>query len=391
MSQPKGFVDNLKPNHVCELQKAIYGLKQSGREWYFEISKILKTLKFKRLESCNGVFHNSCDIVLLLYVDDIVILGKTENLVNRTVSLLKSKFDLKVIGKVKCLLGIDFEESEGNIFLSQERYINEIRERFLKCNPPISSLPIPKGLKYSKSQCPKTNPERNEMMKYPYRSLIGCLGYLAGRTRPDIAYAINIFSQFQENPGITHWNGLIKLLGYVVHSKDQKLVLSEASNLNVSCYSDSDFASNRDDRVSIGGLILFLDKAPIVWRTFKQKAVSLSSMEAEFISITESAKELVWITRILNECHKSKLFSFDSNVTLLSDSTAAIDFTNSPIENNRTKHIDVRLHFVRDLVADNIFKLKYIRSKVNLADPFTKPQTKEGLKFFKESVFNVNV
>lgn len=134
----------------------------------------------------------------------------------------------------------------------------------------------------------------SEMNKLPYRILIGSLSYLAGRTRPDISYAVNILSQFQSNPGRMHWEALLKLLSYVISTKDFKLNLSNMQDLNLTAYSDAAFASNRDDRTSMSGQIIFLDRVPISWRSSKQKSVSLSSMECEFVALTETAKELVY-------------------------------------------------------------------------------------------------
>ncbi|GBL95368.1 Retrovirus-related Pol polyprotein from transposon TNT 1-94 [Araneus ventricosus] len=181
------------------------------------------------------------------------------------------------------------------------------------------------------------------MKNYPYRSLLGSLSYIASRTRPDISYAVNILSQFQENPGIIHWNILLKLLGYLSTTRGLQLNLSRVSDLNVECYSDADFAANRDDRVSIGGFIILLDEVPISWRTSKQKC-------AEYVSLTDASKELLWIQRILEECKKvldQSLFTF--KYAVYCDNQAAINFSNSCIENMRTKHIDIKYHFLRDL------------------------------------------
>ncbi|GFS99797.1 retrovirus-related Pol polyprotein from transposon TNT 1-94 [Trichonephila clavipes] len=118
--------------------------------------------------------------------------------------------------------------------------------------------------------------------------------------RPDIMYAVNVLSQFQANPGIKHWNCLLRLLGYLKYTKEYKLELSKVKSLKLRFYSDSDFATNRDDRVSMGGFITFIDESPISCRTFKQKSVSLSTMEAEYVSLTEAAKEIIWLKNVIN-------------------------------------------------------------------------------------------
>ncbi|GBN80378.1 Retrovirus-related Pol polyprotein from transposon TNT 1-94 [Araneus ventricosus] len=385
MSQPQGFVDPNKPDHVCHLNKALYGLHQSGREWFYEIHSVLENLSFKKLESTNCVYVYRDNVVLLLYVDDIVLFAKTDTLIKDVIKCLSTHFDLKVLGKARKLLGVEFEEMGNELFIHQSEYIHKVCEKYQCFNYPVTSLPIAVGIVLSKTQCPSTEVEISEMSKFPYRNHLGCLSFIAGRTRPDICYAINILSQFQSNPGLVHWNILLKLLGYVAQTKTYKLKLSEINNLNINCYSDADFAANRDDRISIGGLILFIDNSPIIWKTFKQKCVSLSTMESEYVSLCESAKELVWINRIFKEFEILNVIKTNVTSYLFCDNQAAIDFSKSPVENSRTKHIDVKYHFIRNLVFEKLFILKYINTKLNFADLFTKPLIKSNLsKFLKD-------
>lgn len=387
MSQPPGFIKEGKDSLYCKLDKALYGLHQSGRVWFYELHKVLLEMGFKKFDSCNCAYILKYEVVLLLYVDDIVVFGRSKSVIDRTLKLLGSKFDLKILGKTRKLLGVEFEEING-LCLHQEHYIEEVCNRFNKFKFPISSLPISKGSVYSKLSCPTTDTETEEMSKLPYRSVLGCLSFIANRTRPDISYAVNIFSQFQNNPGIIHWNGLLRLLGYVYATKHFRLKL-DCNKYQLITFSDADFAANRDDRTSIGGQIVMLDNSPIDWRTFKEKCVSLSTMESEFVAMTEAAKNLLWFDRILKECRSYKLIGGFLKSVLNVDNQAAIDFVRSPIENHRSKHIDVKLFFIRDLVYQNIFELKFVRSKSNLSDIFTKPLTKFDLYKFLEIVFRI--
>ncbi|GBM24292.1 Retrovirus-related Pol polyprotein from transposon TNT 1-94 [Araneus ventricosus] len=273
MKQPQGFINLDKPNHVCLLKRALYGLHQSGREWFYKIHSVFQTLHW-----VNCVYMYKNNIVLLLYVDDIVIFGRTEQHVTDIVKLLSDKFDLKVLGKACKLLGVEFEEMNNKLYIHQYDYISRICKTY---EIPITSLPIAQGVILSKLQCPSNSEEIAEIEKLPYRNLNGCLAYYADRSIPDISYAINILSQFQSNPGISHWNALLKLLGYVNSTRNKKLELSQINEFKINCYSDVSFASNRDDRTSMGGMILFIDKSPILWKTNKQKCVSLSTLESE--------------------------------------------------------------------------------------------------------------
>ena len=387
MKQPIGFVDKKHPDYVCLLKKAVYGLHQSGREWFFKLHEDLAFLQFKKFKWTNCVYVLENRVILLVYVDDIVIFGKTQDDVNLAIKKLKEKFDIKILGKTKKLLGIQFEEKNGKLAIHQEEYINKILSVYSKYNIPIISLPIAKGFTLSKSSSPKTASETNEMQNIPYRNLIGCLTYLATHTRPDISYAINIFSQFQSNPGKLHWEGLLKLLGYVGATKNYRLDLSRIDNIDLTCFTDADFAANRDDRVSLGGFILFIGSVPISWRTLKQKCVALSTMESEFIALTEAAKELLWLSRIVEEIRLYNLLNLNFSSTIMCDNLSTISFANSPIENQRTKHVHIKYFFVRDLLYRNVFDLKFVNSKDNLADPLTKPQSKISLLKFVNSTF----
>ncbi|GFW89523.1 retrovirus-related Pol polyprotein from transposon TNT 1-94 [Trichonephila clavipes] len=166
--------------------------------------------------------------------------------------------------------------------------------------------------------------------------------------------------------------------------QEYKLELSKVKSLKLRCYSDTDFATNRDDRVSMGGFITFIDETPISSRTFKQKSVSLSTMEAVYVSLTEAAKEFIWLKNVID--NKSLNLELSENV-MFCDNQAAISFSKSPVENCRTKHIDVRYHFLRNLIYDKVFQIKYIGTKNNLADIFTKPMVKEKLLEFCRKLF----
>ena len=389
VKQPPGFITPGKESLVYKLRKALYGLHQSGRAWYFELTKTFKEIGLNRIDWCNCTFFSGNSVVVLVYVDDIIIFGRNDEVINQMLNQLRQKFDLKILGKTKRLLGVEFEESSTGMLIHQIPYINDICKRFEHFNFPISSLPIAPTSIYSKNQCPQTKAEMDEMTKYPYRNVLGCLSYLASRTRPDISYAVNIFSQFQNNPGIEHWTGLLKLLGYVRKTSEYKLRL-ECDNASLIGYSDADFASNRDDRISMGGQFICLGNAPIVWRSFKEKSVTLSTMEAEFVSMVEGIKELQWLDNVLKSCKNNKLISYSSKPLLLVDNQAAIEFLKSPIENYRTKHIDIKFFYVRELFYNDVFQVKYVQSKINLADIFTKPLSRNSIDIFVRSVFITN-
>lgn len=389
MSQPQGFINPDKPKHVCLLHKALYGLHQSGLEWYSEIHSTLIAMGYIKLISTNCVYTKNANTILLLYVDDIVIMGKTLAIVKESLKLLKQKFDIQTLGKTKRLLGVSFEQTENSLTLNQENYICEVYERFSKYPIPLVSLPLAPGVVFSRTQCPEHEEDIKEMEMIPYRSLIGCLSFVASRTRPDISYAVNVLSQFQANPGRVHWDHLLKVLGYLYSSRTFKLNLTCSDVKSALLYCDASFASCRDERKSTSGLILFIGGATVMWKTTKQNVVSISTMEAETYALSEGAKEAVWISRVIDECRRTKLMLLKTEFSLLSDNQSAIHFTQHPVENSRSRHIDVRYHYVRELVKKETVKLVFVRSKENFADILTKTLPKIGLNSFREKVFIV--
>ncbi|GBN09630.1 Retrovirus-related Pol polyprotein from transposon TNT 1-94 [Araneus ventricosus] len=160
-------------------------------------------------------------------MDDIILIGRSSDYIDKVIELLKCHFDLRILGKTRKLLGVEFQEFDGNLFMHQNDYINKICKLYEEFNFPVSSLPIAKGTVLSKLQCSNTSVEITEMKKYLYRNFLGTLSYIASRIRPDISYAANSLSQFQENPGIVHWNILLKLLGYLSATRDLQLNVSE--------------------------------------------------------------------------------------------------------------------------------------------------------------------
>lgn len=389
MLQPQGFKEKSKPEHVCKLQKALYGLHQSGRQWFFEIHNRLKELGFVNLKWVNCVYVLKNEVVLLLYVDDIVLLARTKIILNQVIAIIKSNFDVKELGPTRKLLGVIFEDKKLRIH--QSDYINKVYNLYSeKFKIPIVSLPVSKGTVISKTQCPSTEEEQALMKSIPYRNLIGNLSFIASRTRPDVSYVVNQLSRMQANPSPIHWDILLKTLGYLKATSEDCLDLSKVDDLKITCYSDASYADNLEDRTSTSGYIVYLGSSPISWKTAKQNFVSLSTMESEFVALTEASKELSWFTRMLDECKAKSLLSNNDlfSAILKCDNEAAIFYANSPIENSRTKHISVKYHFVRDLISDKIFKLEHVRSKDNLADIFTKAPTKNDLYKFKSKIFS---
>ena len=178
------------------------------------------------------------------------------------------------------------------------------------------------------------------------------------------------------------------MLGYVKATETKRLKLSKVENIRINTFSDASYASDRDDRKSITGYIVMIDKAPIVWKTLKQSCVTLSTMEAEYVAVTEATKETLWLSNVIKECADVNILPDEIPIpTIHVDNMATIRFSETAIENRRSKHIQVRLFFMRDLISTRTIELQHINGTKNIADMLTKCGTKHELLKFCKYVF----
>lgn len=356
---------------VCMLKKALYGLRQSGLMWYYKLTTELLKLGLEPTTKDPCLFSKKEGdkiLLILIYVDDLLLASNEPEWLNIIKSSLSQSFDMKDLGPVKRCLGIDFHQNleKNQIFLSQRNYAESILERFgmAQCKP--ASTPMETNCKLA----PPPVKDEKAMSKYPYQRLIGALMYMAVTTRPDIAFAVNYMSQFNSNYNEDHWKSAKRILRYIRGSTDYGLLFSK-TNSGLYGVVDSDWGANITDRRSYSGYALILGGAAISWEARKQRTVSLSSTEAEYIAISEAAKETLYITSLLGDIG----INYES-VTLFNDSQSAQKLIKGLGYNSRTKHIDIRHHFVRDCIRNQNIQLEYLSTESMPADMLTKPVSK---------------
>jgi hypothetical protein len=370
MRQPPGFFVTENPDCVLKLNKAIYGLKQAGRNWNLELDKTLIDLGFVRSKFSNCLYMFRNVAFILVYVDDMAIFGKTEAIINQIKNSISSKFDIKDLGEVKNFLGVQFEyNSNGKIFMHQSKYIKQILTEFdfLECRN--VSVPIDPGTVLCKNQDVNYDCLRFVNDEVPYRRIIGILNFIADRTRPDLMFAVRKLSQYCEKPGMLHWVTIKHILRYLSGSRDKGILLSP-KGANVVGYSDADWAGDTDDRRSFSGHVVYFGDAPISWRSGKQNCVALSSAESEYISLNEAVRETIWLSDIINELN---VFDHDICTPMVyCDNRSAVSLAINRIEKRSSKHIDIKYHYIRDKCEERKVTLHYISSGDNVADIFTK-------------------
>ncbi|KAL2251745.1 UNVERIFIED_CONTAM: Retrovirus-related Pol polyprotein from transposon TNT 1-94 [Sesamum indicum] len=373
MCQPAGFVDESKPDFVCLLKKSLYGLKQSPRQWNKKFDSFMHSLNFNRshYDHCLYFKHvHDSPIFLVLYVDDMLIASPNSQLISDLQKQLCNVFEMKDLGNTRQILGMNIsrDREKSSILLNQKSYISSVLKKFSMENAKPVSIPLAAHFQLSKDQSPKTDSEKAKMDKIPYSNVIGSIMYLMVCTRPDIAYAISCLSRYMSNPGTPHWEALKYLLRYLRGTIDIGITFSRNSDyIQLVGFVDSNYANDRDSRKSTTSYVFTLCGACISWKSQLQHIVALSTTEAEYIATTEAFKEAIWLDGLIKEIRFSK-----ERLVVFSDSQSSIQLFKNPVFHDRTKHIDVRFHFIRDIVAKDVIKLEKIKTEENPADMGTK-------------------
>ncbi|XP_062119033.1 secreted RxLR effector protein 161-like [Humulus lupulus] len=232
----------------------------------------------------------------------------------------------------------------------------------------LKNIPLASHFKLSYEQCPKDEDTRSEMDKIPYAMAVGCLMYIMVSTRPDIAHSLSILSCFMSNPGMEHWNALKWLLRYLKGTAKFGLVYQRSNGaLTLNGYVDADFASNNDIEDLQQAICVLLNKSCICWKSQLQQVVALSTTEVEFMATTEAFKEAIWLQGILQE-----LKLLREKGTIFSDSQSLIHLCKNLVYHDKSKHIDIRLYWIREKIEDKILELDKVPTEENLADLGTK-------------------
>lgn len=365
VSQPEGFEQAGKEHMVYKLLKALYGLHQAPRAWYEKLNACLVNLGFVRCPYEHAVYtrkEGENNMIVAVYVDDLLITGSDINMIKVFKKQMSENFEMSDMGKLNYYLGIEVTQGEGFIELKQSGYARKILEKagLSECNH--AKYPMDLNEQLSRDE------EGEVVDATKYRSMIGGLRYLV-HTRPDIAYSVGITSRYMERPTKLHLNAVKRIMRYIKGTTQYGLVYSKDSCNNVlTGFSDSDLGGHLDDRRSTGGMVYYLNESIITWVSQKQRCVALSSCEAEFMAATAAACQGVWLRNLLGQLTSEKI----GPVVLCIDNKSAIDLAKNPMFHGRSKHIDIRFHFIRECVERGDVVLKHVSSSSQRADIMTK-------------------
>ncbi|GKA70259.1 retrotransposon protein, putative, ty1-copia subclass [Tanacetum coccineum] len=440
MEQPEGFVNPKYPNRVCKLKRSIYGLKQASRQWNKRFDDEIKKFGFSQNadEPCVYLKASGSNVTfLILYVDDILIMGNNIPMLQGVKSYLGRCFAMKDLGEAAYILGIKIyrDRSRRLIGLCQSAYIEKILKRYHMENSKRRSIPMQEKLRLSKSQGASTPAELKRMQNVPYASAVGSIMYDVRCTRPDVAFAQNITSRFQYNPelrvscytnagyltdaddlksqtgyvfvlngGVVDWKSakqsifatssveaeyiaafdasreavwvrkFIYGLG-VVPTIEKPIIYGGEEELKVTGYFDASWQTYKDDSRSQSGWVFLLNGGgAVTWKSLKQDTLASSTCESEYIAACEASKEAIWMKNFIGDLGVVPIVQ--DPIEILCNNESAVALTKEPKDHEKSNHIERKYHAVQSKVEEGHVIVKHIRSEDNPADPFTKALAK---------------
>jgi hypothetical protein len=372
MEQPHGFVVAGQEARVCCLKKAIYGLKQASCTWNLQFHGVLTGLSFMQMFADAGMYvcnqHRGDGIlIIILYVDDITLLGTSLESVKHMKGSLSDCYDMSDMGEIQSYLGIHIvcNWSDRCIEIDQTGYITSVLECFgmADANPHNTLLPSGADVHLVKY----TGNASSSDTKH-YQSLIGSLLYIQIGMRPDISFAVSHLAQYASNPSPQHLKLAQYVLGYLAGTKDMCIRYDSATGEGLHGYSDSSLGDQTDDRHSTLGYVFLLADSVTSWSSCKQRMVAQNTTEAEYMAMTDAANQAAWYCSFLEELG----YTIDNPIPLHGDNKGAIDLALNPVTGRWSKHIEIKHHVIREYVERSIVTLEHTPTAEMLADGFTK-------------------
>ena len=383
LEQPPGF-ETEGEKLYCKLHKSLYGLKQSPRCWNRRFIIFLKKFKFVCIDADKCIFVGfifGFIIYLALYVDDGLLICKSKLAIEKVLSELKKEFEI-TSGDADEFVGMEIsrDREKRTIKISLAAYIRKLLAKFGMSDANPSSTPAEPGLYLRRNN-------GSERHNFPYREAVSSLLFAARVSRLDIEYAVNYVSQFLDDHGQDYWQAVKRIMRYLIGTCEFGIVFGSSGSEcddKLKGFTDADFAGCVETRRSRSGYVFLLNGAPVSWLSQRQPIVSLSTTEAEYIALTHGTREAVWLRRMLLD-----LNVHFTTLPMYVDNKSAINLAHNSEYHKRTKHIDVRFHYVREVVESKQIKIEYIQTSDQLADLFTKPLPK--VQFYKlREEMNIN-
>lgn len=378
MKQPPGFIED-DSSKVCLLKKSLYGLKQAARSWNEAIHKVLIDADFQQSKEDHCLYSRyigECWCYVLIYVDDLVIVWKFESQIQYIEKMLSTHFEIKNLGPIKQYLGMQVtQDGDGNSEVCQSNYINRMASIFGLQDAKPAKTPMEVG--YGKNDKMTLLGDNTK-----YQKLIGHLLYVSVNSRPDVAAGVSILAQRVSSPTQEDWDQLKRVVKYMKSTAQFKLKLSniKGGDQQLIGYADADWAEDKLTRKSNSGQMFFFNGGTISWSCRKQTLVTLSTTEAEFVSLSEACKEALWLRKLLIDMHQK----LGSPKIIYEDNQSCLELIKEEYMSLRTKHIDTKACFVKDYVDRGFIKCVYCPTNEMIADLLTKPLSYDKHKKLRE-------
>lgn len=390
MLQPRGLEEPGKADHVCLLQKSLYGLKQAGRECHNKLSHDLGVEGFEKLRTESCIFRKD-QCLVAIYVDDMLIVGSHED-VETTKEALSKLYDIKHLGAARDFLGIRIERDRERreIYLSQEDYIEKLTYTYgLKGCRPLST---PASIE------PSMKENSMEMTTKPFQELTGSLLYLSTRTRPDISFAVGMIARKMSNYRLGDFEKARRILRYLAGPREKVMKLGGVSKTDtngggssgdvekgqiryqVTGYSDASWASHEDSR-STSGSVIMIEGSPVAYRSWKQRSVAQSTAEAEYQALGDMLTTHRWVQEFIVETVRAvsvPSVAYTDNMSCLRWATTE--------DSRMSRHVSVKLQYARERCTSEEVALTYLGTDKMIADLLTKPLTKERTNILRSGL-----
>jgi hypothetical protein len=361
---------------VCKLNKSLYGLKQGPQAWYSRFATFLCSQGFVEAKSDTSLFilHHGSVTAYLLYVDDIVLTTSSPELLRRIISRLQQEFAMKDLGALHHFLGVTVERRPQGLFLHQRQYTVDILERagMAECRP--CATPVNTQGKLFAAGPPVADPTG-------YRSIVEALQYLIF-TRPDIAYAVQQVCLHMHDLREPHLTAMKRILRYLRGTLDFGLLLRRSSATELHVYTDVDWAGYPDTRRSTMGYVVFLDNSLVSWSSKRQPVVSRSSVEAEYRVVANDVAKAAWLRQLLHELHSP----LATSTLVFCDNVSVVYLSTNLVQHQRTKHVEIDLHFVRERVTCGAVRVLHVPTTSQFVDVFTKGLPSVVITEFRSSL-----
>jgi hypothetical protein len=344
----EGFILSENQDYVCKLKKALYGLKQAPGAWFSRLNQYLQKQGYKRGTTENNLYIKIQDknmFFVVVYVDDIIFGSNLTTLRRKFATKMKEEFEMSMLGELSFFLGLQVNQTKNGIFVSQTKYIKDMLKKFqMEDNKPMST-PMVTGCKLSLED------DSTKVDETMYRSMIGSLLY-STTTRPDIMQAIQLVRRFQSAPRETHLKSVKGIFRYLQGTLEIGLWYPKDKYLNLTTYTDVDWAGHIDDRKCTSGGAFFLGKSLVAWSSKKQTSTSLSTVEEKCIDDGSCCTQVLWMKKTLEDLQ----LKYKNPITINCDNTSDISISKNPVMHSKTKHIPIKYHFLRDQVTQNLSK-----------------------------------